>query len=350
MALPTLRLAERSGVRRLVGGSALLRQVRQRIIICARSSLPVLIEGETGTGKELVARALHEEGPLHRGPFVPVDCGALPEALAEAELFGHRRGAFTGATLDRPGLVAAAEGGTLFLDEIENLPLSVQAKLLRFLQDADYRPLGAARPLRARVRVVAASNRALSELVTCGAFRRDLLFRLDVLRLVLPPLRERMEDLKSITAAVLGRVEPGGELGHGEEPAAEIVRHWATHSWPGNVRELVNVVERARVYAAHVGWPAAWQEATVELLESAGLSPVAESVCPVAPLGGGSALGERGRLEALLDRHRWQRSSAARELGISRVTLWRRMRREGLLGDGAPGPGRLAAGGGGGDS
>ncbi len=136
---------------------------------------------------------------------------------------------------------------------------------------------------------------------------------------------------------------------HAEEPAPEIVRHWAAHSWPGNVRELVNVVERARVYAAHVGWPAAWYEATVELMESSRPPLVAESAWPVAPLVDGCSPTERGRLEALLDRHRWQRSSVARELGISRVTLWRRMRRVGLLGDDASESGRLAASGGGGD-
>ncbi len=324
MLLAKQKTSEVGGVHRLIGHSESVRHLRERICTYAHSMLPVLIEGETGTGKELVARALHDESPRSAGPFVPVDCGALPESLAEAELFGHRRGAFTGAVVDRQGLVAVAEGGTLFLDEVENLSLALQAKLLRFLQTADYRPLGAARTVKARVRVLAASNVNLGELVAAGGFRLDLLFRLDVLRICLPPLRERTEDLVLIARDLLARGTPCTASVGSDIPGHEIVRHWASHSWPGNVRELINLVERARVFAPGLGWPAAWREVTAELsAERIGFG------VPARVAAGGAS--ECGHLESLLDRHRWQRASAARELGISRVTLWRRMRRLGLL-------------------
>ncbi|HSS99404.1 MAG TPA: sigma-54 dependent transcriptional regulator [Terriglobales bacterium] len=206
----------------------------------------MLITGETGTGKELFAHAVHSLSRRKNGPFIPVDCSALPEHLAESELFGHCRGAFTDAHSDRKGLAAMAEGGTLFLDEIDSLSATTQAKLLRFLQEGTYRALGTDRFVRANVRVLAASNRNMEECVREGKFRSDLYFRVNILRLQLPSLRERRADIPLLANYFLEH----HNLGSGQprkifSPAA--LRNLQSYSWPGNVRELFNTVERAAV-------------------------------------------------------------------------------------------------------
>ena len=227
----------------IVGASPAFVAMLERLQRIARSDAPVLIEGETGCGKELAARSIHYGGLRRAGPFVPVNCGALPDHLLEAELFGHERGAFTDAKTARRGLVAEADGGTLFLDEIDALSAKAQTTLLRFLQDQRYRPLGSSRELTTQVRVVAAGNRPLDELVRAGQFRADLLYRLEDLHLQLPPLRERPGDARLLAQhfyalySVKFRVAP--------RVLDDATLAWLDcHRWPGNVRELENWVQR----------------------------------------------------------------------------------------------------------
>ena len=234
----------------MLGGSEPIRALQRQIQKVAPVSTTVLVTGESGTGKELVARALHELSPRAPGPFVTVNCGAIPEALIESELFGHARGAFTDARVARRGLCAEADQGTLFLDEIGELPLALQVKLLRFLQDGEVRPVGETRAERVDVRVVAATLRDLGRLVEKGGFREDLYFRLNVVNLKVPPLRDRKDDILLLARAFVGRFNR--ELNRdppvtGFAPEAEAaLLAWA---WPGNVRELENAVERAVLLA-----------------------------------------------------------------------------------------------------
>lgn len=243
--LKHLREQARSGGRgRLVGGGAAMRRVYQDIDLAAQSDAPVLITGETGTGKELVAEAIHQASTRRERPWVAVNCGALPRELIESELFGHEAGAFTGAGAKRRGRFALAGDGTLFLDEVDSLPLDLQPKLLRVLETREYWPLGAEKPEQSRARVVAAANRSLPQQVASGQFRQDLFYRLNVLPLAIPPLRERPEDIPLIVRSRLDAVS--GET-WAITPTA--LSRLVAGSWPGNVRELVNAVERARARA-----------------------------------------------------------------------------------------------------
>ncbi len=233
----------------IVGGSAAMAEVLRQLEKVAPQKTTVLLEGESGTGKELVARALHERSPRASFPFVAVNCGAIPAELIESELFGHVRGAFTDATRTRKGLAEEADGGTLFLDEIGELPLALQPKLLRFLEDEEVRPLGDVRARKVDVRVVAATGRDLRRAIAAGQFREDLFYRLDVVAVRVPPLRDRPEDIPALAAHFLARharlrPELGG-LSFSEE-ALEALR---AHRWPGNVRELEHALERAVVLA-----------------------------------------------------------------------------------------------------
>jgi DNA-binding NtrC family response regulator len=295
----------------LVGTSLQMQRLRELVRTTARTEAAVLIEGETGTGKELVARAVHALGRRAAGPFVPLNCAAVPESLAESELFGHTRGAFTGALQERPGVLQMADRGTLFLDEIEDLPASLQAKLLRVVQDREVRPLGGSTPRRVDVRIVAASNRDLARMVERGEFRRDLYYRLRVLTVALPPLRERREDVPLLVRHFVARFNAR----HGTTfaaPGGAALRPLLEHHWPGNVRELENTIESLLVLAgAADGDP-------TDLLRAQGASP------------GSVLVDERARILRALEEHRWNRQRAAAALGISRVTLWRRMGRHGI--------------------
>jgi DNA-binding NtrC family response regulator len=295
----------------LVGTSQAMQQVRALVRTAARTGAPVLIEGETGTGKEIVARAIHALGPRARGPFVPVNCAAVPETLAESEFFGHARGAFTGALESRPGALSLADGGTLFLDEIEDLPLSLQAKLLRVVQDGEVRPLGGSATRRVDARLVAASNRELWRMVEGGAFRRDLFYRLRVLTIRLPPLRERSADLPVLVGHFVAAFNRRQGTRFVVPPPAQL-RPLLEHPWPGNVRELENTLESLLILAG---------------AESSDLAAVLRRA-PV--LDGGFWPDERARILRVLNDHRWNRQRAAAALGISRVTLWRRMERHGI--------------------
>ncbi len=231
----------------MVGKAPAMEEVYGVLAKVARTHVPVLVVGESGTGKELAARALHEQGPRRRGPWVAVNCAAIPPTLLEAELFGHVKGAFTGAHRDRRGYVAEADGGTLFLDEVGEIPPELQAKLLRFLQEGEYRPVGASKVEHAEVRVVAATNRDLKRAIADGRFREDLYYRLAVITVRMPPLRERREDVPALARDFLARQAERGE------PSAEVTDEamalLQAHDWPGNVRELQNELQRAATFA-----------------------------------------------------------------------------------------------------
>ena len=230
---------------RMAGRSAAMTQVRSLVEKVARSMAPVLVQGESGTGKELVARAIHEVSSRSAHPFIAVNCGAIPENLLEAEFFGYRRGAFTGANEDREGFFQAADGGTLFLDEIGELPLSMQSKLLRSVQERSVRPVGAVSELPANVRLLSATHKDLGAEVQAGRFRQDLFYRLNVIQIRVPPLRERLEDRASIGEQVLHRISRDAGVWPAPTLTSQALQHLSQHPFPGNVRELENLLHRA---------------------------------------------------------------------------------------------------------
>jgi DNA-binding NtrC family response regulator len=303
----------------LAGGSQGMRQVQKRIGLAAASDVPVLITGETGTGKELVARALHRASPRAARPFVAVNCAAIPADLLESELFGHRRGAFSGASTEREGYFREADGGTLLLDEIGDMPLPMQAKLLRVLQEGAVTPLGSSQPVRVDVRVLAATHRRIGDLIAAGTFRSDLFYRLNVLPIELGALRERPEDIPALADRFLqddGR--PGKQL---TEAALALLQAYA---WPGNVRELRNVMERCRVLVAG------------QRIDATDLAPMLNTAVPAATitvdtdsasesLPDAVARLERTMIVDALREARGNRAEAARRLGIRRQLLYRKL-------------------------
>ena len=233
------------GSARLIGDSPRMEQVNDLIAKVAATNSTVLILGETGTGKELVARELHDQSKRSTKPFVAINCGALPENLIESELFGHRKGAFTGADVHRKGLFEVASGGTLFLDEIGELPKAMQAKLLRFLESGEIRRVGENSSIIVDVRVLCATHRNLQEMVDDGEFREDLMFRINTFEIALPSLRERMEDLPALVEHLLGRFSSGVSTKKNVSPPA--IQVLMKHSWPGNIRELANAIQHATI-------------------------------------------------------------------------------------------------------
>jgi two-component system, NtrC family, response regulator PilR len=231
---------------RLLGRSPAMAHVRGLISRLAKSDVPIYIHGESGSGKELAARMLHTLGPRVNGPFVPVNCGAIPDTLMESEFFGYRKGAFTGADADRNGFFQAAHLGTLFLDEVADLPLTMQVKLLRVIQEGRVRKVGATQEEAIDVRIICATHQQLRELVDAGKFRQDLYFRINVIELPMPPLREMHGDIPNIAAAILSRLDKGGRAKFDPEAIAAL----QTYPFPGNVRELENILERALALAA----------------------------------------------------------------------------------------------------
>jgi len=242
-----LRLARSPSERRsrhvLLGDSDPMRRIRGMVAKLARSQAPVYIRGESGTGKELVARLIHEKSARADGPFVPINCGAVPPELMESEFFGHVKGSFTGATADKPGLFQAAEGGTLFLDEIVELPLPMQVKLLRAIQEKSIRPVGAQKEVPVDVRILSASQQELLQEVQSGRFRQDLYYRIHVIEIPVPPLRERDGDLPQLIEHLLDQL--GHKLGSSIRADESVYRRLASYPFPGNVRELENILERA---------------------------------------------------------------------------------------------------------
>jgi two-component system NtrC family response regulator len=310
----------------LIGRTPGMRRVRELAATAARSDLAVLVYGETGTGKELVARAIHDQSDCRAGPFVALNCAAIPETLIESELFGHVRGAFTGALRARPGRIASAAGGTLFLDEIGAAPLALQAKLLRALQERVYYPVGSDKEEKHSVRIVAAVNQEPRELVAAGRLREDLYYRIGMFRIDVPPLRERLPDIPLLADALLeraarrqGRIPP--------RVAPDLIAAFYAHAWPGNVRELENVL--STMLALEKG----------ELLTPAALPPDYRRLATGAPaaetdrprsLAAALQGFERHIISETLRRHEGRLRVAAVELGIDERSLRRKLKRFGL--------------------
>lgn len=308
----------------MIGRSAPMQQLYRRIEQMARSEAPVVVRGESGTGKELVANAIHRCSHRQRGPFIAVNCAGVPADLMENEFFGHVRGAFTGASEARTGLVSAANGGTLFLDEIGEMPLNLQAKLLRVLEDGALRPVGADREIHADVRIVAATNRNLEAHVAAGEFREDLFYRIDVLALHVPALRERNEDIEQLAMRFLqsAATRLGGEVPTLTPAALEAIIHY---DWPGNVRELANAMERALTLTTSATididnlpstltateWPRASEHPV-------GSGATSETFATLAEV-------ESDHISRVLRAVRGNRRRAADILGIGRRTLYRKL-------------------------
>ena len=313
------KLKERLGLRQLIGESESFLAEMRKIPLVARCDARVLITGETGTGKELFARAVHYLGPRTAKPFIPVNCGAIPSELVENELFGHERGAFTGAVAAQRGLIQEAEGGTLFLDEVDCLPTLAQAKLLRFLQEREYRPLGSARMRQTDVRVIAASNVDLAEAVTEGRVRRDFYYRLNIIPLRLPPLRERRGDVPVLARHFLSKF--AAEFGSAASAfSPEAFERLTAYDWPGNVRELEHVVERAVALSEHetvgaeeLDFPAADAPARPQSFAEAKAQVVARF--------------ERQYLLELLLEHRGNITRAAEAARKNRRAFWQLLRK-----------------------
>jgi len=312
-------LRERRELPSWIGRSARIRAVTRIVQSLRHNESNVLLQGESGTGKEVVARAIHAESPRQGRPFVPVDCGALPETIIESELFGHQKGAFTGA-VGALGLFRMAHRGTLFLDEIGEIPSGVQAKLLRALQHKEVRPVGGSESIPVDIRVICATNRDLAEMVNAGEFRKDLYYRLNVVRLELPPLRERLEDVPLLAHHFLQKHRRGEGQPLGFEP--EALEMLSRYSWPGNVRELENAVESALALARG------------ERLRVADFSLAQEriNVARKEPEGLELSLGayERCALERALRESAGDATEAARRLGIGRSTFYRKLRKHGI--------------------
>src|SRR5881296_3396685 len=236
------KIKSKQGFGSIVGRAPEMEKLYRIIAKAAQSTHPVLILGESGTGKEMVARSIHFSGPFRDKPFIPVDCGSLVPTLIESELFGYVKGAFTGAVQSRDGLLAIAEGGTVFLDEVGELPVDLQAKLLRAIQEREIRPVGSTKRIQINIRILAATNGELEQAVSKGTFRRDLYFRLNVLSLRIPPLRERRQDIPLLAGHVLDRLSQNSGRAH--EISADAMRALLAYDWPGNVRELENCLER----------------------------------------------------------------------------------------------------------
>ena len=311
-----LRIAE--GQPRLVGSSKPMQRVAEMISKVAPTDSSVLIFGETGTGKEVAARSLHEESRRSSMPFVPVNCGALPEHLVESELFGHRKGSFTGAEQNRKGLFEVANGGTLFLDEVGELPKPMQAKLLRFLESREVRRVGENEPFKVDVRVLCATNRDLREMVSADEFREDLYFRINTFEIQLPSLRERRGDIPELAAHLLVRAAKGKEVRNLlTEPAIEVLTN---HEWPGNVRELANVMEHALILSG--GAPIG-----VEHLPQHLLGGNSDRVFVVSP--GAKTLSlhelEMRYVLQVLEENDGNKPTTAKQLGISLKTLYNKL-------------------------
>ncbi|WP_329741302.1 sigma-54 dependent transcriptional regulator [Dyella sp. A6] len=339
------------GGSRLIGDSPVMQQVRATIGKLARNQAPVYIAGESGVGKELVARLIHEQGPRASGPFVPVNCGAIPSELMESEFFGHKKGSFTGAAADKEGLFQAANGGTLFLDEVAELPLHMQVKLLRAIQEKAVRPIGAREEIPVDVRILSATHKNLAALVEHGQFRQDLFYRINVIELRVPPLRERRGDVPLLSAFILKQLaaKNGGDEGRLLPDAKQALE---SYDFPGNVRELENILERAMAMCESDGITAddlmlpqraprpaeatpshpAPQAGMPPAAHAAG-APAAAATPPAGPDGGLddyiSNL-ERNAIVKALEESRYNKTAAARKLGITFRALRYKLKKLGI--------------------
>jgi two-component system response regulator PilR (NtrC family) len=325
-------LGARHGLGQLVGSSAAMQQVYALVRRVTATRVNCLVCGESGTGKELVARALHFGSDRASGPFVAVNCGAIPEALVESELFGHRRGSFTGAFQDRVGHLEAADGGTLFLDEIAELPPSAQVKLLRFLAERTVVPVGDTKERAVDVRVVAATHRDLQREIAAGRFREDLYYRLNVVQIDMPPLRARVDDLPALVAHFVERFarEYGKDI-TGVEPG--VLDALQQHAFPGNVRELQNAIERAVALEPTTRLSPASLPARLRPEAPAAAHPTAPATTEDADLDTRVAAFERDQIQRALDACHGNRTQAARRLGITFRSLRYRLVKLGLSED-----------------
>lgn len=297
-----------------VGESRAIQELRTKIGKLARNQAPVCIGGESGTGKELVARMIHEHGPRAEKPFIPVNCGAIPQDLMESEFFGHRKGSFTGATSDKDGFFQAADGGSIFLDEVADLPLHMQVKLLRAVQEKSVRPVGEQREIAVDVRILSATHKNLALLVKQNEFRQDLYYRINVIELNVPPLRERMEDIESLSRFILDRICQTNGMGQ-PRISNEAMDALHAYDYPGNIRELENILERAVALCEH-------DEIRVDDLDFPSRSiPEVETgeKPPVETEELNAYLDdvERKRILGALEETGWNRTAAAKKLGIS---------------------------------
>ena len=325
---------------RLIGDSSAMQQVRSTIAKLARNQAPVYIAGESGVGKELVARLIHEQGPRATGPFVPVNCGAIPSELMESEFFGHRKGSFTGAGADKEGLFQAAHGGTLFLDEVAELPLHMQVKLLRAIQEKAVRPIGAREEVPVDVRILSATHKNLAALVEQGQFRQDLFYRINVIELRVPPLRERRGDVSLLADFILqGLARKSG--GQPSRLLPEARQALESYDFPGNVRELENILERAtamcdgeHVDASDLMLPQRMPRADILPAAPGQPAPVA-APSPASATGDGglddyiSNL-ERGAIVKALEESRYNKTAAAKKLGITFRALRYKLKKLGI--------------------
>jgi two-component system, NtrC family, response regulator PilR len=321
---------------RLIGDSAAMQQVRSTIGKLARNQAPVYIAGESGVGKELVARLIHEQGPRASGPFVPVNCGAIPSELMESEFFGHRKGSFTGASVDKEGLFQAAQGGTLFLDEVAELPLHMQVKLLRAIQEKAVRPIGGRDEIPVDVRILSATHKNLGQLVEQGQFRQDLFYRINVIELRVPPLRERRGDVPQLSAFILKALsgKSGESVGQLSPSARDALD---AYEFPGNVRELENILERAMAMC-----DGSTIEAADLMLPQRSARPGQEAATPgqpPQPPAAASANGglddyisnlERTAIVKALEESRYNKTAAARKLGITFRALRYKLKKLGI--------------------
>lgn len=309
----------------LLGDSPVMREIRSKITKVARSQAPIYISGESGTGKELVARLIHEKSSRHDRPFVAINCGAIPAELMESEFFGHLKGSFTGAVSDKPGLFRAADGGTLFLDEVADLPLPLQVKLLRAIQEKHVRPVGGQEEVPVDIRILSATHKDLTELVEQGVFRQDLYYRINVIELAVPPLRERTGDIAILSEHILNKLS-----GLGLPPIEllpEALSALQNYHFPGNVRELENVLERAmalcenhRISAADLGLPEISPlkvSMSGQPLESVSLENYMDEI-------------EKKAIIQALEQTHWNRTAAAKKLGITFRALRYRLKKLGL--------------------
>jgi DNA-binding NtrC family response regulator len=313
------QLKTHQGFASLVGTSPKMQKLYRTIVKAASKRQPVLILGESGTGKELVARAIHAHSPWRDKPFVPVDCGALAPTLIESELFGHVRGAFTGATHTRQGLLASARGGTVFLDEIAELPVDLQAKLLRALQEREIKPIGSNERTRLEARMIAATNQDIEAAIKRGSVRKDLYFRLNVVSIKMPPLRERKSDIPALVHYFVER--HGGEEGRVADISSEAMTRLMNYNWPGNVRELENCIQRALVLGA--GPVILAKDLPSNVLYQVGPSAESPEVSPLEDL-------ERRAILTALRATGGDRLQAAKLLGIGKTTIYRKLKDYGL--------------------
>jgi DNA-binding NtrC family response regulator len=323
------KVKSKQGFGGIIGRAPEMEKLYRIIAKAANSAHPVLILGESGTGKEMVARSIHYSGPFRDKPFIPVDCGSLVPTLIESELFGYVKGAFTGANQAKDGLMAIAEGGTIFLDEVGELPIDLQAKLLRAIQEKEIRPVGSTRRVPINIRILAATNRDLDQAVTQGAFRRDLYFRLNVLNLKIPPLRERRQDIPLLISHFLERM--AREAGQEKLLSDNALKAMLAYDWPGNVRELENCLERVHAFTSGplvhtTDLPR--EVANLPVLDSADLGGNGSEhgkIIPIAEL-------ERRTILSTIEELNGDKLQAARLLGIGKTTLYRKLKDYALQG------------------